>query len=116
MIRVGKVKDGSQVTDDGTSPRRNIRLKHSETLFDELDQRRVIEQLGIDKASLAPRRDRKERHPRTQADRAGRETLRLAVCLHDLVFDTDGRGSEGRMSEAEWVKLCGPNSHRPHRR
>src|SRR5450432_424048 len=37
VIRVSKVKDGSQVIYDGTSPRRNIRLKHSETLFDELD-------------------------------------------------------------------------------
>ena len=33
VIRVGKVKDRSQVTDDSTSPRRNIRLKHSENAF-----------------------------------------------------------------------------------
>ena len=86
VIGVSEVKDRRQVAGHGAAPRRDIALKDSETLLDELNHRRVIEDLGIDVTSLAPGRDRDERHTLGEADRAvgyrGRD---------DFVFDADRR-------------------------
>src|SRR5262249_26070407 len=54
LIRVGKVENRGQVTSHRPAPWGNIGFLYSETLLDELDHRRVIEDLGIDVASLGP--------------------------------------------------------------
>src|SRR5215472_1428049 len=93
VVRVGEVEDRRQVTRHRTAPRGDIALVYSETLFDELDHRGVIEDLGIDVASLAPGRDRDERHALGEADRAAR---RRRGVRDDLVFDANRRGSLSR--------------------
>ncbi len=58
---------------------------HTEALLQELDHRGVIEHLGVDEPSLAPGRDREERHPSAEADRTvggrgGDELVREVNC------------------------------------
>src|SRR5579859_4539034 len=70
-IRPGEIEGRGQITAHRAAPRGDVRLRQTVTLFDELNDRGVIEHLRTHKAAFAPWRYRDHRHAWTQTVRTG---------------------------------------------